>query len=125
MTATAVHNDKLIYFDQEDRLWRYKDTDESVFKNWTEKPCPSCKCGLCERESEYVIVILKDGSKTLRGMDQCIAPLIRELNLLGIRTTSISCCGHGIEEGKFFIPKEFVKKHKRGYKIRIPKRKVE
>ncbi len=124
MTVTAEHDGRGVYFDQEDRLWRYQDTKESVYKNWVEKTCPNCKCGLCERESEGVIVILKDGSKTLRFVDKCIANLIKELNLLGIRTTSISCCGHGKEDGKFIIPKKFVKKHRWGYRIRIPRRKI-
>lgn len=124
MTATGKFEGKDIYFDEEDRLWRYKDNKESVFKDWAEKPCPECKCGVCNREVEGVIVLLKDGSPALKFVDKCIGGLIRELNQHGIRTTSSSCCGHGKNDGEFFIPKEFVKKDKWGYKIRIPKRHV-
>jgi len=124
MTVTAKHEGKEIYFDQEDRLWRYKENDKSVFDDWAEKPCSNCKCGLCEREAVGVIVILKDGIKALRFVDSCIAPLIKELNLLGIRTTSSSCCSHGKEDGKLYIPKEFIEEEDWAFKIRIPKRKL-
>ena len=55
---------------------------------------------MCRREIDVEMVPIASGIP--RGVDACIAPLIRALNEAGIETIA-SCCGHGRRPGNICL----------------------
>lgn len=73
--------------------WRFIDTKKSVYK-----PRDCAHCGKKEQEQEVTIPDFCSHTKKeyqkLVLIDNCIAPLIKELNKFGLKTIGC-CCGHG------------------------------
>src|SRR5688572_23431424 len=97
MTVTAHVSSHPVVWDGSQ--WRYRDgTPDSC------RPC--AHCGLSEVLMEVTILahLAHDGQQrqAIKGVDACIAQIVRALNDGGVITTS-SCCGHGRSDGSILL----------------------
>ena len=79
--------------------WRYENGEPI-----SSRPC--AHCGRAEVLMEVTILahLSHDGQerKAIKGIDACIADIVRALNDGGVITTS-SCCGHGRSDGSILL----------------------
>lgn len=97
MTVTAYSGGHPVVWDGS--CWRYRDGEPDG-----SRPC--AHCGRAEVLMEVTILahLSHDGQQrqAIKGVDACIAGIVRALNDGGIMTAS-SCCGHGRGDGSILL----------------------
>lgn len=97
MTVTAYSGGHSIVWDGS--CWRYSDGEPDG-----SRPC--AHCGINEVMMKVTILahLSRDGHQhqAVKGVDACIASIVRALNDGGVMTTS-SCCGHGRGDGSVLL----------------------
>ena len=97
MTVTAYSNGHAVVWDGS--CWRYKDGELLDCR-----PCAHCHLPEVLMEVTILPHLAHDGQQrqAVKGVDACIADLVRALNDGGVTTTS-SCCGHGRGDGSILL----------------------
>jgi hypothetical protein len=97
MTTTAYSDGHPVIWDGSH--WRYEDGEPI-----SPRPCAHCDRVEVLMEVTILAHLSHDGQehKAIKGVDACIADLVRALNAGGVITTS-SCCGHGRTDGSILL----------------------
>ena len=78
MTARAYVRGHEVYYDEEERFWRYKETNKKVYK-------------------ETVTYCVRCNKPEIHGADFCMQGLLGSDFIVG------ACCGHGVEKGYILL----------------------
>ena len=97
MTITAYSGGHPVIWDGS--CWRYEDG-----KPIGQRPCAHCGRDEVLMEVTILARLSHDGQQrqAIKGVDACIANIVRALNDGGVTTTS-SCCGHGRNDGSILL----------------------
>jgi len=97
MTATAYSYGHPVIWDG--ACWRYEDGTPIG-----SRPCAHCNRAEVPMEVTILAHLSHDGQQrqAVKGVDACIAQIVRALNAGGVTTTS-SCCGHGRSDGSILL----------------------
>jgi len=97
VTVTAYSDGHPVVWDGS--CWRYEDGEPMA-----SRPCAHCNRDEVMMEVTILAHLSHDGRQrqALKGVDACIADVVRALNAGGVITTS-SCCGHGRSDGSILL----------------------